>query len=70
MEEQKVHFNIPPFHPKAFGYMEDAVARQKICGDGFYTGKCTEWMKARTKAAGIFYLTRIKLVILYLLSLK
>ncbi len=57
MEEQKVHFNIPPFHPKAFGYMEDAVARQKICGDGFYTGKCTEWMKARTKAAGALLTT-------------
>lgn len=57
MEEQKVHFNIPPFHPKAFGYMEDAVARRKICGDGFYTGKCTEWMKARTKAAGALLTT-------------
>ena len=57
MEEQKVHFNIQPFHPKAFGYMEDAVARRKICGDGFYTGKCTEWMKARTKAAGALLTT-------------
>lgn len=57
MEEQKVHFNIPPFHSKAFGYMEDAVARRKICGDGFYTGKCTEWMKARTKAAGALLTT-------------
>ena len=57
MEEQKVHFNIPPFHPKAFQYMEDAVARQKICGDGFYTGKCTEWMKAQAKAAGALLTT-------------
>lgn len=57
MEEQKVHFNIPPFHPKAFRYMEDAVARQKICGDGFYTEKCTEWMKAQTKAAGALLTT-------------
>lgn len=57
MEEQKVHFNIPPFHPKAFQYMEDAVLRQKICGDGYYTKKCAAWMKSQTESAGALLTT-------------
>ena len=46
-----IHFNQPPFAPKCFEYMKDAVDRKKICGDGEYTARCSRRLEADTHAA-------------------
>lgn len=42
-----IDFNVPPFVGKEFDYMKEAVSNHKICGDGPFTKKCDEWIKAR-----------------------
>ena len=32
-----IHFNVPPYVGNEFKYMEDAVKKHKICGDGIST---------------------------------
>lgn len=38
-----ISFNIPPFQKNAIDYMKNAIEQHKICGDGQYTSKCSEW---------------------------
>ncbi len=40
-----IHFNVPPYIPRAFDYMRDAVNSHKICGDGKYTKLCNAWIE-------------------------
>ena len=40
-----VQFNIPPYVNTAMGYMQEAVASHKICGDGMFTKKCNAWLE-------------------------
>lgn len=46
-----INFNVPPFTGKEFEYMKEAVENQKICGDGPFTKKCSEWIEAQTGTA-------------------
>lgn len=46
-----INFNVPPFTGKEFEYMREAVKNQKICGDGPFTKKCSEWIEAQTGTA-------------------
>ena len=43
-----IRFNVPPFTGKEMGYIRQAVENQKICGDGEFTRKCSEWIEERT----------------------
>lgn len=43
-----ISFNVPPFQENAIDYMRNAIEQHKICGDGQYTEKCSEWIKKRT----------------------
>ncbi len=43
-----IPFNIPPFTGKEMDYIRQAVENQKICGDGPYTKKCSEWIEQKT----------------------
>lgn len=43
-----INFNVPPFTGKEFVYMQQAVEQEKICGDGPFTKKCSEWIEAQT----------------------
>lgn len=43
-----INFNEPPFVGTEFGYVEQAVANKKICGDGPFTKKCNEWIERTT----------------------
>ena len=43
-----INFNVPPCAEKAYEYIQECVANQKICGDGAYTKKCNEWFEKRT----------------------
>ena len=43
-----INFNVPPFTGKEFEYMKQAVEKEKICGDGPFTRKCSEKIEAMT----------------------
>ncbi len=43
-----INFNVPPFTGKEIEYIREAVDNQKICGDGPFTRKCSEWIEQRT----------------------
>ncbi len=46
-----INFNVPPFTGKEFEYMRQAVEQEKICGDGPFTKKCSEWIESQTGTA-------------------
>ncbi|MCM1541485.1 MAG: dTDP-4-amino-4,6-dideoxygalactose transaminase [Blautia sp.] len=46
-----INFNVPPYVEKAADYIQECVKNQKICGDGAYTHKCSQWIEARTGTA-------------------
>ena len=53
----KVPFNRPAFTGKELEYIQDAVTRGMICGDGIYTRKCSEWMKEHYEINHVFLTT-------------
>lgn len=40
-----ISFNLPPFYGPEFDYMQDALSRGKISGDGYYTKKCEDELR-------------------------
>lgn len=48
MESRMINFNVPPFTGKEFEYMRQTVENEKICGDGPFTKKCSEWIEEQT----------------------
>ena len=45
-----ISFNIPPHVGTEEKYIAQAIANHKICGDGEFTKKCSEWMEQRFNA--------------------
>ena len=43
-----INFNVPPFTGKEVEYMKEAIENQKICGDGPFTKRCSEWIERQT----------------------
>ncbi len=43
-----INFNVPPYTGKEIEYIREAVENQKICGDGPFTKKCSEWIEEKT----------------------
>ena len=41
-------FNVPPFTGKEMTYIKEAVENHKICGDGVFTKKCSNWLEQKT----------------------
>lgn len=52
-----IPFNIPPFTGKEMTYMKEAVDNQKICGDGPFTKKCSEWIERKTNTTSCLLTT-------------
>ena len=52
-----IHFNVPPFVGTEFDYMKEAIANQKICGDGPFTKKCNEWLEDKFEAKKVMLTT-------------
>lgn len=46
-----ISFNVPPVTGKEIIYMQDAISRNKICGDGYYTKLCNKWIEDTTGIA-------------------
>lgn len=44
---EKIRFNVPPFIGTEMEYIAQAVKNQKICGDGEFTKKCSEWLEKK-----------------------
>ena len=51
MEINMINFNVPPYTGKEIEYMREAISNQKICGDGPFTRKCSEWIEGQTGTA-------------------
>lgn len=43
-----INFNVPPYTGKEIEYIKQAVENQKICGDGPFTKKCSQWIEEKT----------------------
>lgn len=46
-----ISFNVPPVAGKELIYIEEAIRSQKICGDGGFTRRCSEWIEQKTKTS-------------------
>lgn len=46
-----ISFNVPPVTGREVEYMQDAISRNKICGDGYYTKLCNKWIEDTTGTA-------------------
>lgn len=42
-----IYFNNPPFVGNELEYVRQAIDNQKICGDGPFTKKCSQWIEAK-----------------------
>ncbi|POP30523.1 dTDP-4-amino-4,6-dideoxygalactose transaminase [Lactonifactor longoviformis] len=40
-----IDFNIPPYVGTEIEYIKMAIKNKKLCGDGPFTGKCSNWIK-------------------------
>lgn len=43
-----ISFNVPPYIGDEMKNIEKAIANHKICGDGEFTHKCSEWLENKT----------------------
>ena len=50
-------FNRPPYVGNEMEFIQDAVTRREICGDGQYTKKCSRWFEEKTGASKVLLTT-------------
>jgi len=53
----QIDFNVPPFTGKEMDYIKKAIENKKICGDGEFTHKCSEWLEKKTKSPKVLLTT-------------
>lgn len=46
-----IKFNVPPVVGEEIKYISKAIENQKICGDGEFTKKCTNWIEEKTNTS-------------------
>ena len=52
-----IPFNVPPYVGTEEKYISQAIANHKICGDGEFTKKCSEWMEQKFNAKKVLLTT-------------
>lgn len=52
-----IGFNVAPHTGLEFKYIKKAILNEKICGDGEFTQKCSEWMKKYCDCNNVFLTT-------------
>lgn len=52
-----IPFNIPPYTEKELEYVKMAIESHKICGDGQFTKKCSQWLENRFSAQKVLLTT-------------
>lgn len=50
----RVPFNVPPVSGLELDYVREVLNRRHFSGDGQFTAKCQDWLKARLGVAGAF----------------
>src|SRR5574344_1946948 len=50
-DKHMICFNVPPYTGKEIDYIKKAVENHKICGDGEFTKKDSEWIENKTGTA-------------------
>ncbi len=45
-----INFNVPPVVGTEVDYIKEAIKSNKICGDGAFTKKCSQWLEKNTGA--------------------
>lgn len=53
----EISFNVPPFIGKELEYIDTAIKSHKICGDGVFTQKCSNWFEGKTGVSKILMTT-------------
>ncbi len=46
-----ISFNVPPVVGNEIEYIKEAIDKRKLCGDGEFTKKCSEWFENKTGTA-------------------
>lgn len=52
-----IPFNIPPYIGNEEKYMHEAILQRKICGDGEFTQKCSEWLEKQSDSKKVLLTT-------------
>lgn len=53
-----IHFNVPPYVGTELDFVAEAVkSNRKICGDGPFTKKCSNWLESRFSAQKVLLTT-------------
>ena len=52
-----IDFNRPAYTGKEMEYIQDAIQRGMLCGDGEYTKQCSRWMEERFHTAHVMLTT-------------
>lgn len=52
-----IHFNVPPVVGTELKYIEEAIKAHKICGDGQFTKKCSEYLSSKLENKKILLTT-------------
>lgn len=52
-----IGFNVPPVTGNELKYIAKAINNHKICGDGEFTNKCSQWIRENCKAKHVLLTT-------------
>lgn len=52
-----IDFSRPVYVKKSISYIEQAAEKNHLCGDGFFTRKCAEWMEEHTRTEKALFTT-------------
>ncbi len=55
--QEKIVFNRPPYVGKEEQYLAEAIQSHKICGDGAFTKRCSQWIEKQTGAVKVLMTT-------------
>jgi len=55
--QEMISFNVPPIVGKELDYIEQAIRSHKICGDGQFTKKCSQWLEDYTGSERVLLTT-------------
>lgn len=52
-----ISFNRAPYVESGEVYIKNAISKRKICGDGYYTKKCSSWLEQQSGARKVLLTT-------------
>lgn len=52
-----IHFNVPPYTGNEIAYVNQAIESHKICGDGEFTKRVSQWLVERTNSKKVLLTT-------------